>query len=35
MTKAEIVADIAAKTGVEKAAVQAVVESFMEAVKDS
>ncbi|GAB1419593.1 HU family DNA-binding protein [Bacteroidales bacterium] len=35
MTKAEIVADIAAKTGVEKAAVQAVVESFMEGVKDS
>ncbi len=35
MTKAEIVADIAAKTGVEKAAVQAVVESFMDAVKDS
>ncbi len=35
MTKAEIVADIATKTGVEKAAVQAVVESFMEAVKGS
>ncbi len=35
MTKAEIVADIANKTGVEKVAVQAVVESFMEAVKKS
>jgi DNA-binding protein HU-beta len=35
MTKAEIVADIANKTGVEKVAVQAVVESFMEAVKTS
>ena len=35
MTKAEIVAYIATKTGVEKAAVQAVVESFMEAVKGS
>ncbi|HQO49534.1 MAG TPA: HU family DNA-binding protein [Bacteroidales bacterium] len=35
MTKAEIVADIATKTGVEKVAVQAVVESFMEAVKGS
>jgi len=34
MTKAEIVADIANKTGVEKVAVQAVVESFMEAVKN-
>ncbi|MBU1370165.1 MAG: integration host factor subunit beta [Bacteroidetes bacterium] len=33
MTKAEIVADIANKTGVEKVAVQAVVESFMDAVK--
>jgi len=35
MTKAEIVADIANKTGVEKVAVQAVVESFMDAVKGS
>ncbi|MCK9616532.1 MAG: integration host factor subunit beta [Lentimicrobiaceae bacterium] len=35
MTKAEIVADIASKTGVEKVAVQAVVESFMDSVKDS
>ncbi len=35
MTKAEIVADIASKTGVEKVAVQAVVESFMEVVKTS
>jgi DNA-binding protein HU-beta len=33
MTKAEIVAEIATKTGVEKVAVQATVESFMEAVK--
>jgi DNA-binding protein HU-beta len=35
MTKAEIVADIANKTGVEKVAVQAVIESFMEAVKSA
>lgn len=35
MTKAEIVADVANKTGVEKVAVQAVVESFMEVVKAS
>lgn len=35
MTKAEIVADVANKTGVEKVAVQAVVESFMEVVKSS
>ncbi len=35
MTKAEIVAEIANKTGVEKVAVQAVVESFMEVVKTS
>ncbi len=33
MTKAEIVADVANKTGVEKVAVQAVVESFMDTVK--
>ena len=35
MTKAEIVASIAVKTGVEKVAVQTVVESFMNAVKSS
>ncbi|MCK9451329.1 MAG: integration host factor subunit beta [Bacteroidales bacterium] len=35
MTKAEIVADIANKTGVEKVAVQAVVESFMDVVKSA
>ncbi len=35
MTKAEIVAEIANKTGIEKVAVQAVVESFMGAVKNS
>ncbi len=35
MTKAEIVADVANKTGVDKVAVQAVVESFMESVKNS
>ncbi|MCP4550713.1 MAG: integration host factor subunit beta [Bacteroidetes bacterium] len=35
MTKAEIVAEIANKTGIEKIAVQATVEAFMDAVKDS
>lgn len=35
MTKAEIVASIANKIGVEKVAVQATVESFMNAVKSS
>ncbi len=35
MTKAEIVTEIANKTGIEKVAVQAVVESFMETVKDT
>ncbi len=35
MTKAEIVAGIANKTGIEKVAVQATVEAFMEAVKNS
>jgi len=35
MTKAEIVAEIANKTGIEKIAVQASVEAFMEAVKNS
>lgn len=33
MTKAEIVAKIAEKTGIEKGAVQSVVENFMETVK--
>ncbi|MCF0200914.1 MAG: integration host factor subunit beta [Bacteroidales bacterium] len=33
MTKAEIVAEIANKTGIEKGAVQNVVENFMETVK--
>jgi len=35
MTKAEIVADIASKTGIEKVAVQKTVEAFMEAIKSS
>jgi DNA-binding protein HU-beta len=35
MTKADIVNEIAKKTGVEKFAVQQVVESFMDSVKDS
>ena len=35
MTKAEIVAEIANKTGIEKSAVQNVVENFMEVVKAS
>jgi DNA-binding protein HU-beta len=35
MTKAEIVTDIANKTGIEKVAVQASVEAFMESVKNS
>ena len=35
MTKAEIVTEIANKTGVDKVAVQRVVESFMETVKDT
>jgi DNA-binding protein HU-beta len=35
MTKAEIVAEIANKTGIEKVAVQATVEAFMESVKTS
>ena len=33
MTKAEIVAEIAKKTGIEKGAVQTVVENFMEVIK--
>ncbi len=35
MTKADIVNDIAKKTGVEKVVVQQIVESFMESVKGS
>lgn len=35
MTKADIVARIALQTGVEKAVVMTVVETFMETVKDS
>ncbi len=35
MTKAEIVAEIASKTGIEKVAVQHTVEAFMDAVKNS
>lgn len=35
MTKAEIVTEVAKATGIEKATVQIVVESFMESVKGS
>jgi DNA-binding protein HU-beta len=35
MTKADIVNEIAKKTGIEKVTVQRTVEEFMEAVKDS
>ena len=35
MTKADIVSEIAKSTGVEKVQVQAIVEAFMESVKDS
>lgn len=35
MTKAEIVTDIAQKTGIEKVAIQATVEEFMNVIKDS
>ncbi len=35
MTKAEIVAEIASKTGIEKVAVQATVEAFMDSIKNS
>ncbi len=35
MTKADIVNEISQKTGIEKAAVLATVESFMDVVKDS
>ena len=35
MTKADIVSEIAKKTGVEKVLIQTIVESFMEEVKES
>jgi len=35
MTKAEIVAEIANRTGIEKVAVQATVEAFMDVIKNS
>jgi DNA-binding protein HU-beta len=35
MTKADLVAEVANKTGVDKAAVQTVVETFMASVKNS
>jgi len=35
MTKAEVVSEVAKATGVEKSTVQAVVESFMDTVKDA
>ncbi len=35
MTKAEIVAEIANKSGVEKTTVQTIVESFMDTIKNS
>ena len=35
MTKADIVNEVAIATGIEKIAVQNVIESFMESVKDS
>ena len=35
MTKADLVTNISYKTGVEKIAVQAAVEAFMESIKDS
>jgi DNA-binding protein HU-beta len=35
MTKAEIVAEIAQRTGLEKVNIQATVETFMDVVKDS
>ena len=35
MTKAEIVAEIAQKTGIEKVAIQATVEEFMTVIKES
>ena len=35
MTKADVVAEIANKTGIEKVAVQATVEAFMDSIKNS
>ena len=35
MTKADVVAEIANKTGIEKVAVQATVEAFMDSIKSS
>ena len=35
MTKAEVISEIAEKTGIEKADVQATVEAFFKVVKDS
>ncbi len=35
MTKAEIVADIAQKTSIEKVAIQATIEEFMNVIKDA
>lgn len=35
MTKADVVAEIANKTGIEKVAVQATVEAFMDSIKGS
>ena len=35
MTKAEIVAEIAQETGIEKVAIQATIEKFMESIKKS
>lgn len=35
MTKADVVAEIAEKTGIEKVAVQTTVEAFMESIKGS
>ena len=35
MTKADIVTEIAKQTGVEKVQIQAIVESFMDEIKDS
>ena len=35
MTKAEIVNEVSKSTGIEKLAVQSVIEAFMESVKDS
>src|ERR1019366_5460217 len=35
MTKADIINDVASKTGIEKVAVKASIEAFMKSVKDS